>query len=52
MSEYDLGTLKRFVAKNYPTDHPLQILQEEQDIIHDKVELLAKIETWLRLSHK
>lgn len=48
-SSFNLITLKKWVKKNYPADHPLQIIQEEKDIIESKEEFLSKVEIWLKL---
>ena len=42
--------LKNFIRRHYTEDHPLQIIQQEKDIISDPKEYLAKVELWLKLA--
>ncbi len=48
--EIDIRPLKNFVRDNYPSDHPFQIIQDEDDIIRSVEEFLAKVSIWLKLA--
>jgi len=46
----DIRLLKKCVKEHYPPDHPLQVIQHEEDIIKSAEEFLNKAEIWLELS--
>jgi len=49
---FHIKTLKEFVDSSYPDNHPLRVILQEEDLIEDTREFLAKVEVWLKLSHQ
>ena len=47
---FEVWRLKNFVKQEYPSDHPIQVIQFEKDIIDDPQEWCNKVEVWMKLA--
>jgi hypothetical protein len=48
--QFNIKPLKDYVKEKYPSDHPIQIIQKEDNIIRSVEEFLAKVSIWLELA--